>query len=67
MHHVKPTITSPNGKQKQGKGFSPNELKAAGISKQQAYKAGLPVDARRKSLHAENVEAIKAHTKKGKA
>ncbi len=64
MHHVKPTITSQKGKQKQGKGFSPDELKAAGISKQQAWQAGLPVDVRRKSSHEENVAAIKAHAKK---
>ncbi|NLF87402.1 ribosomal protein L13e [Candidatus Bathyarchaeota archaeon] len=64
MHHVKPTITAPNGKKKTGKGFSPNELKAAGVSKQQAWQAGLPVDERRKSEHEENVAAIKAHVKK---
>jgi ribosomal protein L13E len=67
MHHIKPTITSQRGKKKTGKGFSPNELKAAGISKQQAKQAGLPVDERRKSEHEENVAAIKAHAKKAKA
>lgn len=64
MHHVKPIISKRNGKQKQGKGFSLNELKAAGVNKQQAKLAGLPVDIRRRSEHNENVEAIKAHTKK---
>ncbi|MDR1993848.1 MAG: ribosomal protein L13e [Nitrososphaerota archaeon] len=64
MHHIKPSILKPNGKQKPGKGFSLNELKAAGINKQQAKKAGLPVDVRRKSQHDQNIEAIKAHTKK---
>lgn len=67
MHHIKPTIISQKGKQKTGKGFSPNELKAAGVSRQQAMQAGLPVDLRRKSEHKENVAAIKAHTKKAKA
>lgn len=67
MHHVKPTVIRPRGKSKLGKGFSPNELNAAGISKQQARKAGLPVDMRRKTSHEENVEAIKAHSKKPKA
>ena len=67
MHHVKPSITTQKGKKKQGKGFSPDELKAAGISKQQAKQARLPVDLRRKSSHDENVEAIKAHSKKPKA
>ncbi len=67
MHHIKPIITKQNGKQKPGKGFSVNELKAAGISKQQARQAKLPVDLRRKSSHDGNVEAIKAHTKQPKA
>ena len=64
MHHVKPTINAPHGKKKTGKGFSPNELKTAGVSKQEARKAGLPVDERRKSEHEENVATIKAHVKK---
>jgi large subunit ribosomal protein L13e len=63
IHHVKPTVIRPRGRKKLGKGFSPNELKAAGISRQQARQAGLPVDMRRKTSHDENVEAIKAHTK----
>ncbi len=67
MHSVKPSVTNQKGKQKSGKGFSPDELKAAGVTKQQARQAGLPVDMRRKSSHEENVKAIKAHTKKPKA
>jgi len=67
MNHVKPTITIQKGKKKQGKGFSINELKAAGISKQQARQAGLAVDIRRKSTHDENVDTIKTHVKKPKA
>lgn len=63
MDHVKPIITKPNGKQKRGKGFSINELEAAGVSKQQAKQAKLPVDLRRKSQHDENVQSIKAHVK----
>jgi ribosomal protein L13E len=64
MHHIKAIIEKPNGKMKPGKGFSVNELKAAGVSRQQAKLAKLPVDMRRKSQHDENVAAIKAHTKK---
>jgi ribosomal protein L13E len=64
IHHVKPIFTKRNGKQKHGKGFSINELKAAGVSKQLATQAGLPVDVRRKSSHDDNVATIKAHTKK---
>jgi ribosomal protein L13E len=61
MHHIKPTITKQNGKQKRGKGFSPNELKQAGVSKQQAKQLKMPVDMRRKTAHEENVATIKAH------
>ena len=63
MHHIKPTITKQNGKQKPGKGFSPNEIKQAGISKQKAKQMGLPVDERRKSTHEDNVKSLKAHAK----
>ena len=64
MHHIKPTITKQNGRQSEGKGFSPNELKEAGINKQQAKQMCLPVDLKRKSTHKENVDCIKAHAQK---
>ena len=64
MHHIKAAVKKPNGKLKSGKGFSVNELKAAGVSRQQAKQAKLPVDMRRKSQHDENVKTIKAHVKK---
>ncbi len=67
MHHIKPIITAQNGKEKQGKGFSPDEIKEAGISKQKARQLKLPVDERRKSCHQENVDAIKAHLPKQKS
>ncbi|MCL4430545.1 MAG: ribosomal protein L13e [Chloroflexi bacterium] len=64
MHHIKPTITKQNGKQSAGKkGFSPNELKEAGITKQQAKQLGIRVDVKRKSTHQANVDCIKAHVK----
>ena len=55
MHHIKAVITKHNGKQSIGKGFSPTELKKAGLNKQEAKKIGLPVDVKRKSAHEENV------------
>ncbi|XHH10008.1 MAG: ribosomal protein L13e [Candidatus Bathyarchaeia archaeon] len=61
MHHIKPTIQKPNGKTKNGKGFSPHELAKAGVSPFQAKQLGLPVDFRRKSEHESNIEALKAH------
>lgn len=63
MHHIKPNIIKQNGKQKPGKGFSLNEIKQAGISRQKAKQMGLPVDRRRKSAHVDNVENIRAHAK----
>ena len=63
MHHLKIVITKQNGKQSIGQGFSPNELKEAGINKQQAKQIGLRVDVKRKSMHQENVNCIKAHSK----
>jgi ribosomal protein L13E len=67
MHHIKATITAPNGKQKQGKGFSRNEIKEAGISKQKARQLKFPIDDNRKSTHPQNVDAIKAHLPKQKS
>jgi large subunit ribosomal protein L13e len=67
MHHIKPIVTRQNGKRKAGQGFSPNELKGAGISKQQAQQMGLRIDMRRKTSHQENIDTIKAHNIKPKA
>ncbi len=67
MHHIKPKIRKPNGKQRDGRGFSPEELKKAGLNRAEAIKIGLPADLRRKTAHNENVEAIKAYAEKRKA
>ena len=66
MHHIKPTITKHSGKHSEGKGFSPNELKEAGVNKQQARQIGLSVDVKRKSTHKENVDCIKVHAQQAK-
>jgi ribosomal protein L13E len=63
MHHLKIVITKQNGKKSIGQGFSPNELKEAGVNKQQAKQIGLRVDVKRKSTHQENIDSIKAHVK----
>jgi ribosomal protein L13E len=64
---MKAVITKQNGKQSIGRGFSLNELKEAGLNKQDAKKIGIPLDVKRKSLHDENVACIKSHAKKAKA
>jgi ribosomal protein L13E len=66
MHHVSPEVIKPDGK-RSGKGFSLEELKKAGLNPAEAKRLKLPVDKRRKTAHAKNVEAIKAHAKKKKA
>ncbi len=67
MHHVKPQVESPTGKQRLGKGFSPDELKEAGINVADARRLRLPVDRKRRTSHEENVEALKAHAEKAPA
>jgi ribosomal protein L13E len=64
---MKAVITKQNGKQRLGRGFSPNELEQAGLNMQDAKKIGIPMDIKRKSVHEENVTCIKAHAKKTKA
>ncbi|MBT0158805.1 hypothetical protein G4O51_02340 [Candidatus Bathyarchaeota archaeon A05DMB-2] len=61
MHHIKPKIQKTDGKQRDGKGFSLNELKEAGLNKADAKRLKIPVDPRRKTAHAENIETLKAH------
>jgi len=46
-------------KPRQGRGFSPGELKEAGLGVKEARKLGLYVDERRRSTHPENVEALR--------
>ena len=67
MHHVKAQILKPDGKQRSGKGFSKSEVKKAGLDAVCARKMGLPVDPRRRTVHDENVEAVKAYAEKEKA
>jgi ribosomal protein L13E len=67
MHHVKAVITKQNGKKSLGRGFSPTELEKAGLNKQLAKQIGIPLDIKRKSVHNENVETLKAHAAKAKS
>ncbi len=61
MHHIKPKILKPDQRQRQGRGFSREELKKAGVNLQIARLIELPIDMRRRTAHDENVEAIKAY------
>jgi large subunit ribosomal protein L13e len=67
MHHVKPEILTPTGKQRSGRGFSREELEKAGLNKEEAKKLKIPVDIRRRTAHDQNVKALKAYAEKKKA
>ena len=67
MHHIKPKIHRIDGKERDGRGFSLEELKKAGLNRAEAKKLEIPVDERRKTAHDQNVKAIKAHMEKKKA
>jgi ribosomal protein L13E len=67
MHHIKPVIAKKGGKQRVGKGFSPEELGKAGLNPAEAKRLEIPVDKRRETVHDVNVEALKAYAAKMKA
>lgn len=46
-------------KPRRGRGFSLGELRAVNLSASKARRLGLYVDERRRSVHLENVEALK--------
>ncbi len=53
------TSTRRDKRKRLGRGFSLGELKEAGISLTEAKRMGIPVDRRRKTVHAWNIEALK--------
>jgi ribosomal protein L13E len=67
MHHIIPVITKQNGKHCAGRGFSPDEVKEAGLNAADAKKMGFRLDRKRKTSHEENVNTLKAHAEKTKA
>lgn len=67
MHHIKPSIRKPDGKQRVGKGFSIEELKKADLNKMDAKKLEIRVDPRRKTAHDANISKLKDFAEKQKA
>ena len=67
MVKIKPKIVGKGGKQRDGKGFSRDELKKAGTSFAQALKLSIPIDRMRRTAHDENVETVKAFLASAKA
>lgn len=51
------------GKPKEGRGFSRKELEKAALDSKKAVRLGIPVDLKRRTLHEENVQALKEYLK----
>ena len=66
MRDIKPEVLKPDGK-RNGRGFSREELKKAGLNSADAKRLEMPIDRRRKTAHDQKVEAIKAYAEKKKA
>jgi large subunit ribosomal protein L13e len=61
---AEPTVKSPrDGRPKRGRGFSSEETAQAGLTIEEARRMGLIVDLRRKTVHQENVDALKQYIK----
>jgi large subunit ribosomal protein L13e len=56
-------VRKKDGKPKEGRGFSVKELQEAELDLKKTLKLEIPVDLRRRSLHKENVEVLKAYSK----
>ncbi len=67
MHPIKPVIVSQTGKRRPGKGFSPDEIKEAGLDAGSARKLGVPVDRKRRTSREENIETLKDYNEKAQA
>ena len=46
---------------REGRGFSKGELREVGLSPSEAMRLGIPVDKRRRTVHEENVERLRAY------
>lgn len=58
IYNKRPVVKT-GTKMREGKGFSQEELKQAGLTLMDAKRIGIYVDLRRKSAHAQNVEYLK--------
>ena len=52
-----------DGKPKEGRGFSKEELKKSTLDFEKALRLGIPVDLKRNTLHEENVASLKHYLK----
>ena len=60
---IRPTVQKKNVRIREGKGFSKDELREAGMDFKQALRLKIPIDLRRKTKHEENIKTLKQHLK----
>ena len=61
---AEPKVRSPqDGRPKRGRGFSSGETAQVGLTIDEARRLGLIVDLRRKTVHPENIDALKQYMK----
>jgi len=61
---AEPTVKSPkDARPKRGRGFSIEETTQAGLTVAEARRMGLIIDKRRRTIHPENVDALKQYMK----
>ena len=60
IRSLSPLVLMPGRERRKrvGRGFSPGELREAGMSEARTRTSGIPVDRRRKTVHPWNVEAL---------
>ena len=64
MRRPEPIVYKPGTgrlRARKGRGFSLGEIQAVGLTVERARKLGIYVDTRRRSVHKENVEALKKY------
>jgi large subunit ribosomal protein L13e len=60
---IKPGVYAPTHKKqvREGRGFSLEEIKLAGLTFHEAKRLEIPIDQRRRTAHPKNVETLKEH------
>jgi len=59
MTEAKARVLKKDGKQRNGRGFSKGELSEAGLSLKDALRRKISIDAKRGSIHKENIETLR--------
>ena len=58
---AKADVYAPNGRLREGRGFSIGEIGKAGLTLYEAKRLGMPIDKRRRTSHSQNIRLLKEH------